>query len=502
MLDVRINRRASALLAALLAVALVFAPLVTSGAAAAETKGVTGELVEWTSDTNKTSYWEALYADHEAVCYSSSGSTSHGSITDGGKTVTLRQYDPSWPGDHWELLVVKGGNLWNNVVEHPQAGVAYASPENSGGQQSDVSHWIVCKGTTPEVPPTVVTPTLTFSLPTCALAGILTLGDNVTWTSVKNEDGTTTYTASPAAGTVFAEGVTREWTVPSLERLPVYHPSCTPEEEPTEVTPALTYTPATCDAAGTVTRSEGVEWTPTSNEDGSTTWTAAPLAGTVFPEAAQTQWTVPSLAQLSADDEACRGEEEPPGDPDLVPGSILAVCQGDVPYLSYDVTLPEGFSTDDATPLTITFVNPAGDDYVVGDQPLQGSLLWPGASAAEPKMWPGWALVDGTYTETDGNLRWTRAGVTVIFEVNPSYETSVVYPQASALCANPAAIPSVPATPASDSAGPADPADPGTLAVTGSVFQAGYLAAGAIALLAGVAMTVYTARRRRSSDAS
>lgn len=495
MLDVRINWRASAILAALLAVALVFAPLVTGGASAADSKGVTVSLEKWTPETNNVKYWEAKYADHKATCYSSEASNGHGTITDRGKTVTLKPFDASWPGDHWEALIIKGGSEYNNVIWHPEVGVAYASPDNSAGNQADVSHWIVCKGTTPEPEPTVVTPTLEFTLPTCVLAGNLTLGENVTWTKVENADGTTTYTATPKAGTVFKEGVKTQWTVPSLAKLPLTDPLCAPEEEPTQVTPALDYTPGTCDAAGTLTRSEGVQWTPTANEDGTTTWTATPLPGTVFPEGVQTQWKVPSLAQLPADSEAC-DSEEPPADPELVPGDILAVCQGDVPYLAYDVELPEGYTTDDAAPVTITFVNPTGDDYVVTDQPLQGSLLWPGASAAEPKMWPGWALVDGKYTKTDGNFQWTREGVTVKFEVNPSYETTVTYPQATALCANPASTTSVPVTTPA-----ADPSDPKALAVTGSVFQAGWLAAGAIALLAGVALTVYTARRRRG-DAS
>ncbi|QIG38592.1 hypothetical protein G5T42_03070 [Microbacterium sp. 4R-513] len=494
MLEVRINRRLSALAGAVLAAALVVAPLVTGSASAAkddspaELKGTVGTLVEWTPDSNHPEYWEALYAAHNATCYSSEGDTSHGSITDDGKTVTLNAFDQSWPGDHWELLVVKGGSDWNNVIVHPVAGVAYASPENNGGQQSAVSHWIVCKGTTPEVQPTVVIPELDLTLPTCKAAGTLTLSENVTWTPTSNSDGTTTWTATPKPGTIFAVDQTTQWTIQSLAQLLPTDERCAPDYEPTPVSPALEFEPGTCDTAGWIEKSDDVEWASEPGANGTTIWTALLRAGTVFAADAKTVWEVPSLAQLAADSEAC--------DEDLVPGKILAVCQGDVPYLSYDVDLPEGYTTDDQTPLTIRFVNPSGDDYVVADQPLTGKILWPGASAAEPKMWPGWALVDGKYIETDGNFKWTRQGVTVRFEVNPSYETSITYPQATALCANPASTTSVPVT---TSAG--DPSDPETLAVTGSVFQAGYLAAGAIALLAGLAMTVYTARRRRG-DAS
>ncbi|OLT54445.1 hypothetical protein [Cellulosimicrobium sp. CUA-896] len=123
----------------------------------------------------------------------------------------------------------------------------------------------------------------------------------------------------------------------------------------------------------------------------------------------------------------------------LVPGEIAAVCEADVPYLGYEVTLPEGVEADGDTPLTITFLHPrGGEDHVVTDQPLGGRVLWPGASASEPKQWPGYVRnEDGSYTQTEGNYAWTREGVQVRFEVNPSYSTVVDYPPASSECANP-----------------------------------------------------------------
>ena len=154
------NRTFKALAGALVAAALVAAPLVTAGASAddapdawpADTVGVKGELVEWTSETNHTDYWEEEYPNAVA-CYSSEGNTDHGRITDDGKTVTLNEYDSSWPGDHWEVLVIKAGSLWNSVIENPEPGVAYASPPNDGGKQANVSHWIVCKGEYPTEKP-------------------------------------------------------------------------------------------------------------------------------------------------------------------------------------------------------------------------------------------------------------------------------------------------------------------------------------------------------------
>ncbi|WP_279234273.1 hypothetical protein [Microbacterium sp. SS28] len=121
----------------------------------------------------------------------------------------------------------------------------------------------------------------------------------------------------------------------------------------------------------------------------------------------------------------------------LSPGSIGSVCVSDIPWMDYEVFLPEGFVPDSATPLSITFVNPSGPNYVVSNLALKGRILWPGASV-NPPGWPGWVLnADGTYSETTGNYAWTRNGVTVIFEVNPTYETVVAYPAATSTCANP-----------------------------------------------------------------
>ncbi|MFI2104503.1 LPXTG cell wall anchor domain-containing protein [Isoptericola sp. NPDC019693] len=123
----------------------------------------------------------------------------------------------------------------------------------------------------------------------------------------------------------------------------------------------------------------------------------------------------------------------------LIPGDIGAVCVGDTPYLGYGVSLPEGIEVDDDTPLTITFLHPdGGENYVATDQPLEGQLLWPGATDTAPKQWPGWEQQDdGSYVETDGNYAWTREGVEVLFEVNPEYSQIVSYPEATTECANP-----------------------------------------------------------------
>lgn len=104
--------------------------------------------------TNHEEFWEDRSGEGvhpDAICYKSGGNTAHGSITDDGKSVTLNPYGADWPGDHYEWLVVKAGNEWLNVIHHPSAGVAYGSPNNAAGNQANVSHWIVCKGITPDI---------------------------------------------------------------------------------------------------------------------------------------------------------------------------------------------------------------------------------------------------------------------------------------------------------------------------------------------------------------
>jgi LPXTG-motif cell wall-anchored protein len=98
---------------------------------------------------NDAAYWEAQLGDG-ATCvkHNPKDVTSDGKITDGGKSVTLN------PGN-WALLVVNSGaagpdNNGNLVYHNPAAGTAYFGPLNNGGQQGNVSHWIVCGTTTPQ----------------------------------------------------------------------------------------------------------------------------------------------------------------------------------------------------------------------------------------------------------------------------------------------------------------------------------------------------------------
>lgn len=112
-----------------------------------------------------------------------------------------------------------------------------------------------------------------------------------------------------------------------------------------------------------------------------------------------------------------------------------SVCLANMPYLKWNFVLPSGFPVTSDTPMTITWINPNGENYVVTNQPLKGSRLWPGASTTEPMQWPGWSLgEDGVYVKTDGNYAWTANGVDVVFSVNPSSTETVHYPPATADC--------------------------------------------------------------------
>ena len=58
---------------------------------------------------------------------------------------------------------------------------------------------------------------------------------------------------------------------------------------------------------------------------------------------------------------------------------LQPICDGDVPKLRYEITVPG--ST--ATTVTITWLNPSGANVVYANQPLSGTVNWPGAVEVE-----------------------------------------------------------------------------------------------------------------------
>ncbi len=142
-----------------------------------------------------------------------------------------------------------------------------------------------------------------------------------------------------------------------------------------------------------------------------------------------------SPGDLAAADDCTRGTDDYGADLpcEVDVASLSAVCDADVPRLQYALD-PVG--TDHRT-VTITFVNPTGgSDVVYADQPLSGSVPWPGAvtdASGRGVDWPGWRLEGGRWVEGD-EYDWARGSVQVDFHVNPTASAVTTYPQSSASC--------------------------------------------------------------------
>lgn len=125
----------------------------------------------------------------------------------------------------------------------------------------------------------------------------------------------------------------------------------------------------------------------------------------------------------------------PTQDPGYEAGGVCQVtvttvdptCVGGVASLDYVVTA-EG--TPSST-VTITFVNPSGGNVVYANQPLTGSVLWPGmvVTGGQATDWPGWTkAADGTWSSGD-EFSWADSNVQVLFAVGPEAAATVTYPQ-------------------------------------------------------------------------
>ena len=116
------------------------------------------------------------------------------------------------------------------------------------------------------------------------------------------------------------------------------------------------------------------------------------------------------------------------------------VCDGDVPWLDYQVSVENSPNTT----VTVTFVHPTdpSKNVVYADLPLTGSILWPGAEVdglGNPIDWPGWTWNGSEWVEGD-EWDWVRPSVDVLFEGNVSASATVEvgYPPSTPTCtANP-----------------------------------------------------------------
>jgi len=194
-----------------------------------------------------------------------------------------------------------------------------------------------------------------------------------------------------------------------------------------------------------------------------------------------------------------------PEEPTLTAEIFQPVCDGDVPYLRYAVVAT---GTQNTT-VTITWINPSGEDVVQAGLPLSGRVLWPGAvtdASGNPLDWPGWRLENGVWVEGD-EFDWVRPSVDVKFEVNPELTRTASYPPSSPDCATnpPGETPpggSTP-TPGTTAPGPvpgeaAPPGGSSFLPQTGA--EVGTLAAVAAGLVVVGGGILALVRRRRATD--
>jgi hypothetical protein len=117
---------------------------------------------------------------------------------------------------------------------------------------------------------------------------------------------------------------------------------------------------------------------------------------------------------------------------------VVGVCLNDAPFVDYDVTTSAGGATE----ADISWIKNDGSEEVVEtllNQPLSGSILWPGASVVNgvAVAWPGWSCdAQGqNCSQINDGLRPTMK---LLFQINPESTVVVNYPPATPGCsANP-----------------------------------------------------------------
>jgi hypothetical protein len=154
---------------------------------------------------NEVVYWQNLYPD--TTCYKDNA--AYGSITNGGKAVTL-------VAGTYVVLIVNSGSVdsgdgpGNKVYPNPVAGTAYYPPLNNGGQQGNVSHWIVCIANGEENEDIPVTPAAVPGDQTCDEAGENLVGGTIQLTLLAGVNYTITGPGAvnvPFDGTGLASGL-------------------------------------------------------------------------------------------------------------------------------------------------------------------------------------------------------------------------------------------------------------------------------------------------------
>jgi hypothetical protein len=225
---------------------------------------------------------------------------------------------------------------------------------------------------------------------------------------------------------------------------------------------------------------------------GAGTALAAPPAPAALPAPA-----APAPAVVDPDTGCETGADgyAPPGRCELVIVRAAGICLEAAPVLDYAV---EAYGTTDDT-VTITWVNPGGEDIVQSGLPLTGRVYWPGTVIQNGVVvdWPGWMLSpEGTWTEHDA-YDFTRPEVEVVLSVNPEASTVVSYPPETSLCANPPMSQVLAASDTTTTSRVLAAPDSAVLAVTGADSWPLLAGAGMLVLL-GAALVTTSVRRHHS----
>ncbi|MEQ8713440.1 MAG: tandem-95 repeat protein [Cyclobacteriaceae bacterium] len=116
--------------------------------------------------------------------------------------------------------------------------------------------------------------------------------------------------------------------------------------------------------------------------------------------------------------------------------AVEEVCIRDTPYVQYEITAV-GFTPEQGATITWRKMDGEVAEQLV-DQPLTGSLLWPGAEVdadGNPIAWPGWLFENGMWIQLNDGL---RPEMTLEVSINPENSVIVSYPPATPACnANP-----------------------------------------------------------------
>lgn len=159
-----------------------------------------------TSNSNSSDYWSDIY---KATCikYEPNETSQYGHLNSNANGIVVDA--------PLIALIVKGGAVdgGNAVYDNPSIGGNYLAPLNNGGQQSAVSHWIVCLPTGT----TTTAITITTSNPTTTSSTIVT---STTSSSTTTSSSSTTSSTSTIPTTTTVKGTTTtsvQTTVPEPE---------------------------------------------------------------------------------------------------------------------------------------------------------------------------------------------------------------------------------------------------------------------------------------------